>query len=345
MPIVVDMHTHVVPPHIPACRNSSTHWPSISLEGNDAGDASVLINGRVFRRIDSRCWDVSRRLEDMQIDGSDVHVLSPMPELLSHWLAADEGDALAETINADIVRMIGEAPTRFVGIGMVSMQAPDLAVRRLQEMKKQGFAGIEIGTHIDGTPLGDRSLWPIYEAAADLGLLIFVHPLHPAGVERIGRTPEYAAVAAFPLETAFAAVSLMAHGVLERFPALKILLSHGGGALPWILPRLDQGQTLGGSVTKDFSEAPSRMARRFWYDSIVYADRSLQFLAECIGADRIVVGSDYPFTIRQTEPGGAVRSALGDSAPSLHANAEILLGRTLARDQGAERSAMMSTVP
>lgn len=329
---VVDMHTHVVPAHIPSRSRPSEHWPSIQLDGNADADASVLINGRVFRRIDSRCWDVARRLDDMREDGVNFHVLSPMPELLSHWITADEAEALADIVNGDIARMIGEAPGRFAGLGMTPMQAPDRAVRTLERMKWQGLRGIEIGTHINGTPLGHPSLWPVYEAAADLGLVVFVHPLHPAGVERIGRTPDYAAVAAFPLETALAAVSLMAAGVLHRFPKLQVLLSHGGGALPWILPRLDYGRTLGGNVAKDFAAAPTDVARRFWFDTVLYSDRSLRFLADSVGADRIVVGSDYPFTIRQVRPGAFVAGALGEDAPCLHANAEVFLGQPFRSD-------------
>ncbi len=322
---VVDVHTHVVPAHIPARANASRHWPIITLDGNEAGDAAVVIDGRVFRRIDSRCWDVARRLADMREDGSDMHVLSPMPELLSHWMAPDEAEALTDAINADIARMISEAPGRFAGIGSVVMQDVPRAVRGLERLKAMGFRGIEIGTHISGTPLGDASLFPIYEAAASLDLCIFVHPLHPAGVERIGRAPEYAAVAAFPLETALAAVSLLASGVLTRFPTLRVLLSHGGGALPWILPRLDHGRTLGGSVTKDFAHPPSELAKRFWYDTILYSDASLHYLRDTIGADRIVVGSDYPFAIMQTKPGTFATSALRDETESLLRNTHDLL--------------------
>ena len=322
---VIDVHTHVVPAHIPGRANASRHWPTIALDDDKSGNASVLIDGRVFRRINSRCWDVARRLADMREDGSEMHVLSPMPELLSHWMAPDEASALTEVINADIERMIKEAPGRFAGLGSVVMQDASRAIHGLEQLKAMGFRGIEIGSHINGVPLGDASLFPIYEAAAALDLCIFVHPLHPAGVERIGRTPEYAAVAAFPLETALAAVSLLAGGVFTRFPTLRVLLSHGGGALPWILPRLDHGRTLGGIVTKDFAEAPSEVAKRFWYDTILYSEASLQFLRNTIGADRIVVGSDYPFAIMQTKPGEFTTGALGDETEQLMRNTQDLL--------------------
>lgn len=322
---VVDVHTHVVPSHIPADRRAGSLWPSIVREGEDA---NVMIGGKLFRRIDSRCWDVPRRLADMREDGVDVHVLSPMPELLSHWLEPEAAEALCEIMNADIARMVDEAPARFVGIGMVCMQDVSRAARQLERIKARGFRGFEIGSHINGTPVGSQSLWPIYEAAEALDLTVFVHPLHPAGVDRIGAAGEYAAIAVFPLETALAAVSMLAHGVLDRYPRLKVLLSHGGGALPWILPRLDQGRQISAAVKQVMKDDPSSIARRFWYDTIVYSEDTLRFMVETLGDRHIVVGSDYPFAIRQEQPAAFAARALGAGSPCLRDNAEALLGMT-----------------
>ncbi len=323
MSLVVDVHTHAVPAHIPAGPSGAKLWPSIARQGDDA---NVMIDGRVFRKIDSRCWDVARRIGDMAEDGVDVQVLSPMPELLSHWFESDAGEALAEIINEDIARMIAEAPQRFSGIGMICMQDVPRAVKQMERLKARGFHGFEIGTHIAGVPLGAEALWPIYEAAEALDLTVFVHPLHPAGVERIGAAGEYGAVAAFPLETALAAVSLLAHGVMERFPRLRVLLSHGGGALPWILPRLDQGYGISAAMRQAMREAPSAIARKFWYDTIVYSPNALRYMAQEVGEDHIVVGSDYPFTIKQDRPGALAAKALGADSACLQANAETLLG-------------------
>ncbi|HEX8077578.1 MAG TPA: amidohydrolase family protein, partial [Chthoniobacterales bacterium] len=164
----IDVHTHVVPHHISARASSSKFWPSIALDQDGSGDASVLIDGKVFRRIDSRCWDVPRRLADMREDNVDVHVLSPMPELLSHWLPAEEAEVLADLMNGHIARMIAEAPDQFVGLGMICMQDVNRAVAQLRKLRDLGLRGFEIGTHIDGTSLGSETLFAIYEAAADL---------------------------------------------------------------------------------------------------------------------------------------------------------------------------------
>jgi aminocarboxymuconate-semialdehyde decarboxylase len=320
----IEFHTHLVPDHLTADSGRSEAWPSIELRGGD--NAAVMVRGKVFRAIDSRSWNVARRLDDMGTDGIDIQVLSPMPELLSHWLPTNEADDLCKIMNEQAARMIAAAPGNFRGIGMAPMQDPELAAKRLEDVRAMGLIGIEIGTHIDGIPLGDERLDPVYAAAEALGLLIFVHPLHPAGLERIGGRREFASVSAFPLETALATVSLLSARILHRFPKLRILLSHGGGAAPWIVPRIDFACS-NGNVLRDYlPEAAGDTLRRFWYDTIVYDSAALKYLAERVGGDRLVVGSDYPFAIRQPQPAVFARQALGRT--DLTANAKILLGRT-----------------
>lgn len=322
MGAVVDIHTHVVPGRLAAEAKRGARWPSVEHATGD--QAAVMIAGKVFRKIDTRSWDVERRLADMVEDGTDMQVLSPMPELLSHWLPPDDAEYLADIMNDQIASMMARAPRNFAGIGMVCAQDVPRAIRQSEKVRALGFAGIEVGTHINGVALGSETLFPLYEAAESLGLGIFVHPLHPAGMERIGGSPEFAATAVFPLETALASVSLLAAGVPEKFPRLRILLSHGGGALPWILPRMDFGWTLGakGRMTRQ----PSKLAREFWYDSILYDPVSLSFLSQAVGDSRIVVGSDYPFAIRQKQPATFAKRAISSDAV-LAENSFGFLGR------------------
>jgi aminocarboxymuconate-semialdehyde decarboxylase len=303
------------------------------LEMREAGQAALVIDGKPFREIDARSWDVQWRMRDMAADGTDVQVLSPMPELLSHWLPAELADHLARIMNDQIVEMIDRAPDKFRGIGMVPMQDVQLATKRLDDIKRQGLCGVEIGTHIDGVPLGDPKLSKFYARAEELGLLVFVHPLHPAGLERIGGPKELAAAAVFPLETALAATSLLAGRVLERFPRLNILLSHGGGAFPWIAPRVEFAWKMAAPWSDAITQAPSETLKRFWYDTIVYDPAALRFLADRVGSDRLVVGSDYPFVIRQPAPGAFAASALKDL--SFDANAAVLLGTSSTSIGGA----------
>jgi aminocarboxymuconate-semialdehyde decarboxylase len=285
----------------------------------------VVVGGKIFRRIDARCWDVERRLADMAADHVTIQVLSPMPELLSYWLPAEDTEHLARILNEQIASMVADAPGNFIGIGMVCAQDVRRAVSQLEDVKAAGLVGIELGTHIDGTALGAASLDPLYEAAESLGLCLFVHPLHPIGLDRIAGSPVFEPIAAFPLETAFAAVSLLAGRIPERFPKLRILLSHGGGALPWILPRMDFGWSLGGPFQEVMQTRPTELARRFWFDSIVYEPEALRFMSRTLGTERMVIGSDYPFLIRQDRPVAFVEEALGECNDILHRNAMAFL--------------------
>lgn len=266
--MVVDVHTHIVPGHIPAQPGRDRLWPSVSRTGADT--AAVVIAGKTFRQVDSRCWDVQRRLADMEDEKVRMQVLSPMPELLSHWLPYGDADHLAQLVNQSIADMVSAAPDRFAGLGMIATQDPAKAGQALERLAGLGLSGIEIGTHLDGVSLGDPSLWPIYEAAEALDLSIFVHPLRPCCGERIGNPAEVAMVAAFPLEIAMAGFSLMAGGVLKRFPRLRFLLSHGGGALASLLGRVEMTRGLIPSVAAALDENAWSLARRFWFDSRRY---------------------------------------------------------------------------
>jgi len=301
-------------------------WPSIEHRGGNS--SAVMVGGKVFRLIDSRSWDAGRRLEDMQSDDVDVQVVSPMPELLSHWFPADDADALSDHVNRAIAKLCAAHPQSFVGIGMAPVQDPGLAARRLAGIRALGLCGVEIGTHINGVALGDPRMHEFYAAAEEADLAIMIHPLHPSGLERMAGRPELAAVAAFPLETALAATSLLTHGITERFPKLRILLSHGGGALPWILPRLKHAHSLGPPLRELFARDPAEMARAFYYDTILYDRPALRFLAESVGSDHIVVGSDYPFSIKQDRPAQFAEQALDASRETLAANAARFLNRT-----------------
>jgi aminocarboxymuconate-semialdehyde decarboxylase len=320
----IDTHTHFVPCSTPREAARNPLWPSIELRGGDG--AAVMVGGKVFRVIDSRSWDAQRRLDDMRDDDVDVQVISPMPELLSHWFPSDDADVLCRHINEGIAALCGAYPRHFIGVGMVPMQDPALAVKRLDEIKSLGLRGIEIGSHINGVPLGDARLHEIYAAAEQASLMVMIHPLHPLGLDRMGGRPELAAVAAFPLETAFAAVSLMTHGVTEQFPRLRILLSHGGGALPWILPRLRHARSIGPPLDSLFRLDPGDTVKAFYYDTILYDDVALGYLATKVGRKRLVVGSDYPFTIKQDRPAEFAERALGMARETFNDNARGLLG-------------------
>ena len=299
----IDIHTHIVPHDFPARPSSrERRWPSME-EGGDCGHRTVIIDGKAFRTVSGDCWDPGRRIEAMDRCGVTAQALSPMPELLSYWFAPEDAATLATAVNATIGSMVETVPNRFVGLGMIPMQAPDLGARALEALMCDGrFRGIEIGTNVNGVSIADSRFDPVFAAAQHTGAAIFVHALHPAGEVHMLGPPALRAMAAFPCETALAIAALIASGTLTRFPRLRIAFSHGGGAFGLLLPRLMQGWNVLASLREAIAEPPSEIARRLYYDSLVYDAATLRFLVEQFGERQVMIGTDYPFDIFERAP-------------------------------------------
>jgi aminocarboxymuconate-semialdehyde decarboxylase len=308
----IDLHTHIVPSDFPPHPGGDLPWPS--MRHRDC-QADVIIAGKVYRTVEDGCWTVSRRLEAMAESGISAQVLSPMPELLSYWLPAQEAAVLCEHLNAAIARMVADAPRRFYGLGAVTLQAPEAAARQLERiMRGHGLHGVEIGTHVGGRPIGDPFFEPFFAAAEALGAAIFVHPLRALGKERLIGPPALEQVVAFPCETSFAIASLMTGGMLERHPRLKLAFSHGGGAFALTLPRLQHAWSVIPAIREAMPQPPKAYAERLTFDTLVYDTPTLRFLVERFGPERLVLGSDYPFAIAEKQPLRALQAVGLDAA-------------------------------
>jgi len=322
----IDLHTHVVPMDLPG-HAGDLPWPSI--RHGTCGHAQVMVSGKLFREIDDRCWDTGRRAGDMEGMGIGRQVLSPMPELLSTWFPAPAAAELGRAVNATIAEMVAQAPDRFTGLGMVPLQDPDLAARELEHaVRVLGLRGVEIGTNVEGRPIGDAFFDPFFAAARALDAAIFVHPLRPAGMERLVGPPVLEQAVGFPCETALATASLITGGMLDRHPGLRIALSHGGGCFAQVLPRLQHVWSMAPGLRERCGE-PQALARTLFYDSLVYDGTALRFLIDSFGIGQVAIGTDYPFTIMETEPVARI-DGLGLSADDrerlLAGNARRFLG-------------------
>lgn len=308
---VIDIHTHIIPERFPAYagRHGESRWPAMA-PCDKANHLSVMIAGRNFRDVPSESWDAAARVAEMRQEGVARQVLSPMPELLSYWFAPEDGLAMCQYLNETIAAMVQAAPESLMGLGAVPLQDPDLAARELVRVRQQGLLGVEVGTNINGKPIGHPDHDVFFAAAVEQDLAVFVHALHPAGKDRLVGPPLTEALVAFPNENGFAVASMISGGMLERHPDLRIAFSHGGGSFAMLLPRMQFGwQATGGQL---FAQAPRDYARRLYYDTLVYDDATLGHLINTFGLDRLMVGSDYPFVIREPRPGDRI-AGLGDS--------------------------------
>ncbi|MCA0244305.1 MAG: amidohydrolase [Proteobacteria bacterium] len=332
---LIDVHTHVVPEDFPPYRGSVAGAPWPSMAPAEACHRHVMVSGKVYRTVSHHCWSCRLRLDDMAHRGVARQVLSPMPELLSPWLAPADGRALCRHLNDTIAAMVAQAPRAFTGLGAVPLQDVSLAIDELDRLlHRTGLAGVELPSHVNGMPLGDPQLRPFFEAAADWGAAIFVHPLRPADVHRLVGPPALEQVLAFPGEIGLAGASLITSGLLASLPGLRIALSHGGGTLALLLPRLRHARGGVPPVRDALAADPYDDARRLWIDDLVYDAATLRHLVAVFGADRVMAGSDYPFSIMDADPAASI-DAPGFDAATRRALRGGNARRWLALDAGA----------
>lgn len=301
----VDFHTHIIPEDIPnfAEKYNGGRWPV--LEKTCSCGANIMVEGKLFREVTDQVWDPEKRIADMDAEGVDIQVLSPIPVTFSYWAEADAAEEMAKIQNDFIAETVKKYPTRFIGLGTVPMQNVDVAIREMERcVKELGLKGIEIGTNINGMNLDDPAFTEFFKKAEEWEVPLFVHPWETLGRERMPRH-NFMYTVGMPSETALAAASLINGGVMEKFPNLKVCFAHGGGSFPYILPRLDQGWNVWPHLRK-INKPPSHYAKKFYFDSLNYDPQNLKYLMERFGSDKIVMGSDYPFLLREIVPGKVV---------------------------------------
>ena len=306
---LVDVHTHFVPSAFPSAPSEESRWPCVCHAGDPSSHADVMIDGKVFRKIDSRSWEAERRLADMERSGVTRQVLSPMPELLSYWFKPQVGLAMCRHMNNEVADMVVSHPNHFSGMGIVPLQDPELAARELAAIKAAGLSAVEVGSNINGQYLGDARFAEFLAEAERCDLSVFVHALHPVGADRLQEFPDLVPFAGFPLDTALCAITLIRAGVLDRHPGLRIGFSHGGGAIVPLAHRLGKGADVTGNFDGQLSRTPIEYAREFYYDNLVYDPGYMAYLAESFAPGKVFSGTDYPYLIMDSNPGSAIEAA------------------------------------
>jgi aminocarboxymuconate-semialdehyde decarboxylase len=306
--LVVDVHAHFMPPDLPdlAAETGDHRWPRLHVEeGSETG--RVLRGAELFRVVRRPCWDVAARLAEMDRLGVDVQVISPIPVSLTYWAEPRTSLRYARHLNDWAARASSDSGGRLPAMGSVPLQDTDLAVAELTRAATElNLAGIELGTCVGDRELDAPELRPFFSAAQNLDVPLFVHPMDPQAVGR-ARSADTAFGIGMLTDTALAANSLVFGGVLAEFPRLRICLSHGGGALPWVLPRLKFGRSL---HDPGRDEVWDELVARFYVDSLVFDPGHLALLEQRFGMAHILAGSDYPFLPDGPAPQDIARAAV-----------------------------------
>lgn len=305
----IDIHTHILPKSWPNLRDKYGYGGFVQLEHHKPCCAKMVVDGAFFREIEHNCWDADVRIEECNKHGVHVQVLSTVPIMFSYWAKAEHALDLSRFLNDHIAEVVHRYPKRFVGLGTLPMQAPELAARELERcVNELGLAGVEIGSHVNDWNLNEPHLFPVFQAAEALGAAVFVHPWDMIGKERM---PHYWLpwLVGMPAETSLAICSMIFGGVFEKLPALRVAFAHGGGAFPATIGRIEHGFKVRPDLCAvDNDVNPRTYLRRFYVDSLVHEPAMLRYLIELIGADRIALGSDYPFPLGELQPGSMIKT-------------------------------------
>jgi len=308
----IDIHAHVVPSDFPKWmgKHLPAGWPSMVDAEAKCGccHKHVMIDNQLYRTVSEKCWNPHMRLEDMRNMGLAKQALSPMPELLSYWLDPNHAQALLRFINESIAEMASQSQGQFIGLAGVPLQSMDLALQELDyAIHRLGMKGVELGSHINGTPLSDPSLRPFFEACVSLNVPVFVHALKPTGMDRLVGPKNLQQVLAYPSDVGLAAAAAITGNLLVDLPELKLAFSHGGGTFASLLPRLQQGWLTFPALADSMPIAPIEQAQRLFFDSLVFDPNTLRHLVSKFGVSQVMVGTDYPFNFHEHHPVDAIK--------------------------------------
>jgi aminocarboxymuconate-semialdehyde decarboxylase len=312
--VIVDLHAHVIVPAITRDAAPDEEWrPRVH---RDADGAQVVeLDGRPIRAAVQEFLDVDAIVAAQEAAGVDRTVLCPWVPLLWYDVAPGEALTRARIQNEALATLARSRPDRIGALGTVPLQDPALAAAELERlMGERTLAGVEVAASVRGAYLGDERFEVFWAAAERTGALVFIHPTTRGfDVSALGDHYLWNTVGN-PMETTVTAAHMVMAGVLERHPELRVLLAHGGGALPALRGRLRHAHGFQPQARSRLSEPVDESLRRFYYDTITHDAGLLRALVDYVGAEQVVLGSDYPFDMADSRPVQTVRECGVDTA-------------------------------
>ena len=304
----IDIHTHIIPEHLPNFREKFGYGGFISLDHHKPCCARMMVDDKFFREIQDNCWDPQTRIKECNHHHIDVQVLSTIPVMFSYWAKPQDALDVSMFLNDHIATIVNAYPKRFVGLGTIPLQHPDMAIKELERCMKIGLKGVQIGSHVNDCNLSAPELFPVFEAAQELNASIFVHPWDMMAKDKMSKYG-LPGLVGMPAESSLAICSMIFGGVLERLPNLKVAFAHGGGSFPATIGRIEHGFNVRPDlVAVDNKVNPREYLKRIYLDTLVHDPMMMDYLVNLMGADQLALGTDYPFPLGELEPGKLIDS-------------------------------------
>jgi aminocarboxymuconate-semialdehyde decarboxylase len=306
----IDIHAHIVVPQAAKLAKPHVDISRIPL-AHFADATSKEINAQQEQDVGEVMTTIDRRLRDLDSMGIDIQVVAPAPGQNYYTVDAKIAEQAHRLANDGVAEYCSRKPDRFVGLGVVTLQEPEIAVRELDYiMNHLKLRGVEILTNVDGQELSDEKFRPFFAKAEALGAFIM---MHPNGFTHGDRLTHYYLnnVLGNPLETTLALHNLIFSGTLARFPELKLMAVHGGGYLPGYSGRIDHAWGARKDSHADLPLPPTTYLRQVYLDTVVFSYHQLAYLIDVFGPDRILMGTDYPFDMAEYNPVGHIAGVAG----------------------------------
>lgn len=301
---VINTHAHLVSPDLINTLADRGHEFGIDLvEQKPDLHACRFESGMQIRPFFDKLMNTDYRLKEMDRQGIDLEILSMWTDIFGYDLPADKGALWHTAMNDSMAKLCDRHSDRFLWMASGALQDPSSAARELERGIKAGAVGAIVATHVNGRNLGECDLDEYWAACVELNAPVLVHPAQPAPPPRSEKFA-LTQIVAYTNDTTLSVGSLISGGVMDRFPSLSLILSHGGASLPFLIGRFDRmhkaaDRTITGNVAK---KKPSEYLKKFFYDAILHHGPALNYLRDLVGLDRILLGTDLPFPPGDPDP-------------------------------------------
>ena len=299
----IDMHSHIIPKNLPDWEKKFGYEGFIRLEHHKPSWANMMQGDNFFREINHNCWDPEVRINEYEKYTTQVQVVCTIPVLFAYFSKPKDGLEVARFLNDDLANLVNKYPKKYIGLGSLPMQDPELAVQELFRIKELGLKGVQVGSNIEDKNLNEPDFYPVWEACEKLGLAVLVHPWNMMGKKNMNKywLPW---LVGMPAETSRAMCSMIFGGIFDKFPNLRVNFCHASGSFLSTIGRIEHGfNSRPDLVAVDNQKNPRKYCGHFWVDCITHDQDMLRYVLKMQGSKRVTLGSDYPFPLGDLEIG------------------------------------------